>query len=270
MGRLSKGGVELRIGPDRGESSISTADATSVSVRGLDLAGELMGHVGFSAFYFILVAGRRPNDAEQKLLDAALIAIAEHGITPSVAAARMTLAAAPEALQGAVAAGILGCGSKVLGTASEAAQLLEGGVAAVDGDGGRLQEQARSEVARIRSERKLLPGFGHPLHRPADPRARRLFALAEELGTAGLHCQYAMAIEQAANEAFGRPMVLNVSCAIPAVLLDVGFPARAMRGIPILARTAGLLAHLVEEMERPAGFAMAGAAADSMTYVPND
>lgn len=236
----------------------------------MDLADQLMGHVGFSTFYFILVTGRHPNEAEQRLLDAALIAIAEHGMTPSVAAARMTLAAAPEALQGAVAAGILGCGSKVLGTASDAAQLLQAGVAAVDGDAARLPDQARAEVARLRSDRKLLPGFGHPLHREGDPRARRLFALAEELGTAGLHCTYAKALELAAGEIFGRPMVLNVSGAIPAVLLDVGFPAHAMRGIPILARTAGLLAHLVEEMDRPAGFALAGAAADSVVYVPGD
>jgi len=258
----------MRVGSSQAVSSISTADLTSVSVRGMDLADQLMGHVGFSAFYFILVTGRHPNEAEQTLLDAALIAIAEHGITPSVAAARMTLAAAPEAMQGAVAAGILGCGSKVLGTASEAAQLLQAGVAAVDGEVARLPDRARSEVIRLRSERRLLPGFGHPLHREGDPRARRLFALAEAQGTAGPHCAYARALEQAAGEIFGRPMVLNVSCAIPAVLLDVGFPARAMRGIPILARTAGLLAHLAEEMDRPAGFAMAGAAAEAVVYVP--
>lgn len=258
----------MRVGSGQGETSISTADLTSVSVRGMDLADQLMGRVGFSTFYFIMVTGRHPTDAEQALLDASLIAIAEHGITPSVAAARMTLAAAPEALQGAVAAGILGCGSKVLGTASDAAQLLQAGVATVDGDAARLPDQARSEVARLRAARRLLPGFGHPLHRDGDPRARRLFALADELGTAGLHGSYARALETAAGEEFGRPMVLNVSCAIPAVLLDVGFPAHAMRGIPILARTAGLLAHLVEEMDRPAGFAIAGAAAEAVTYVP--
>lgn len=258
----------MRVGSEQGESSISTADLTSVSVRGMDLADQLMGHVGFSTFYFIMVTGRHPIDAEQRLLDASLIAIAEHGITPSVAAARMTLAAAPEALQGAVAAGILGCGSKVLGTASDAARLLQAGVAAVDGDAARLPDQARSEVARLRSDRKLLPGFGHPLHREGDPRARRLFALAEQLGTARLHCTYARLLEQVASEVFARPMVLNVSCAIPAVLLDVGFPAHAMRGIPILARTAGLLAHLAEEIDRPAGFAMAGAAAGAVIYVP--
>jgi len=126
---------------------------------------------------------------------------------------------------------------------------------------------AAAEIARIRAARGLLPGFGHPLHRPVDPRAQRLFAHAAELGTAGAHCAYAQALEAAANEAFGRPMVLNVSCAIPAVLLDVGFSVRAMRGIPILARTAGLIAHLVEETEHPAGFAMAAAAAEAVEYV---
>lgn len=260
----------MRVGSGQAVTSISTADADSVTVRGRDLAGELIGQCGFSAFYFLLVTGRPPNDAELRLLDAALVAIAEHGMTPSVAAARMTLAAAPEALQGAVAAGIAGCGSKVLGTSSDAARLLQAGVVAVGGDAARLPEQAMSEVIRLRNERALLPGFGHPLHRRGDPRARRLLALAAELGTSGLHCAYAVALEQAAAEAYGRPMVLNVSCAIPAVLLDVGFPAHAMRGIPILARTAGLLAHLAEEMDRPAGFAMAGAAADAVVFVADD
>ncbi|TBN36353.1 citryl-CoA lyase [Paracoccus subflavus] len=260
----------MRVGKARAKSSISTADETSVTVRGLDLAKELMPQASFSEFYFVLVAGRKPSDIERRLLDATLISIAEHGMTPSVAAARMTLAAAPEALQGAVAAGILGCGSKVLGTASDAAVLLQDGVEASGGDPDQLAGQAAAAVGRIRAERRLLPGFGHPLHRQGDPRAQSLFALAQSLGTSGLHCRYALELERAANEAFGRPMVLNVSCAIPAVLLDVGFPARAMRGIPILARTAGLIAHLVEEMEHPAGFAMAGAAAEAVPYVPGD
>lgn len=260
----------MHIGSNPAVTSISTADAVSVTVRGLDLADQLIGHCGFSAFYFLLVTGRHPNDAEQRLLDATLVAIAEHGMTPSVLAARMTLAAAPEALQGAVAAGIVGCGSKILGTASEAAQFLQAGVAAVGGDPTRLPDQALSEINRLRSARMLLPGFGHPLHREGDPRARRLFALAEELGTAGLHCSYARALEQAAGEVFGRKMVLTVSCAIPAVLLDVGFPVQAMRGIPILARTAGLLAHLVEEMDKPAGFALAAAAAEAAVYVAGE
>ncbi|MDZ4065839.1 MAG: citryl-CoA lyase [Tabrizicola sp.] len=258
----------MRVGQATGKSSISTANETSVTVRGLDLANDLIPHVGFSEFYFLLVAGRKPSEIERRLLDATLIAIAEHGMTPSVAAARMTLAAAPEALQGAVAAGILGCGSKVLGTASEAAELLQKGVEASGGDADRLVEVATEAVGRIRAERRLLPGFGHPLHRQGDPRSRSLFDLAQSLGTSGLHCRYATELERAAGKAFGRPMVLNVSCAIPAVLLDVGFPARAMRGIPILARTAGLIAHLVEEMEHPAGFAMAGAAAEAVIYEP--
>lgn len=260
----------MRVGQAEGRSSISTSDEVSVTIRGFDLAEELMPRVGFSEFYFILVVGRAPTEVERRLLDAALISIAEHGLTPSVAAARMTLAGAPEALQGAVAAGILGCGSKVLGTASDAAALLQEGVAACDSDPARLAGLAQAAVDRIRSERRLLPGFGHPLHRQGDPRARALFALAQELGTYGLHCRYAHELEQAAHRSFGRPMVLNVSCAIPAVLLDVGFPARAMRGIPILARTAGLIAHLVEEMEHPAGFAMAGAAAEAVRFVPKD
>lgn len=256
----------MRIGRSSGTSAISNADAASVTIRGYDLTGELMGQIGFSEFFHLLLTGTRPSAVQRDMLDAVLIAIAEHGLTPSVQAARMTLAAAPEAMQGAVAAGIAGCGSTVLGTTEAAGAVLRAGVARMRDDGVDADEAARAEVAALRATGERVPGFGHPLHRPVDPRAARLFAMAEERGVAGDHVAMAHGLQRAAEAILDRPMVANVSLAIPAVMLDVDYPPTALSGLPILARTAGLIAHLAEERESPIGFHMSHAAAEAVRY----
>ena len=172
---------------------------------------------------------------------------------PTNVAARMTLAADPGSLQGAVAAGILGCGPVILGTAEACARLLE-----------RARERDPGELAReIRAAGGKLPGFGHPVHKPLDPRAERILELADERGVAGEHVALARAFRDAAAEAWGRPLTMNVSMPIAAVMLDLGFPAATVKAVPILARTASLLAHLAEEREQPLGFLMAGAAEEA-------
>ena len=248
-------------------SGISTADATSITVRGRDLA-ELIGTLSFTEYFVLLLTGRPPSADERFFLDATLVAIAEHGLTPNVQAARMTLAADPGVLQAAVAAGILGCGSVVLGTAELAGRML---AAAVDRmRAGNLDETAAARVLaeEHRAQRAPLPGFGHPLHKPLDPRAQRLLALADERGTAGPHVRMARAFDSIVAEVWGKPLTLNVSAAIPAVMLDVGFPLGALKGIPILARTAGLLAHLHEDATQPLGFYLADHAAEAVLYAP--
>lgn len=260
----------MRVGRSKGRSAISAADAETITIRGRDLVSELIGEVTFTGFFHLMLVGKTPNRAQQQMLDAVLIAIAEHGMTPSVAAGRMTLAAAPEAFQGAVAAGILGCGNTVLGTTEIAGRFLARGVDLAEGERDRMVEVARNEVARLREAGERLPGFGHPLHKPVDPRCERLLDLAQEIGAAGVHNAYARAVQVAANEAFGRQMVMNVSTAIPAVMLDLDFPLVALRGIPILARTAGVIAHLAEERDKPVGFHMAAAAAESVQYDPGE
>lgn len=246
-------------------TGICTLDETSVTVRGRQLI-DLIGTISFTEYFVLLLVGRLPTADERFFLDATLIAIAEHGMTPTVQAARMTIAADPASLQGAVAAGILGCGTVVLGTAEEAGRLLERGVRRTSAG-----EDARAvalELARELRERRLaLPGFGHPNHRPEDPRAQRLLALADERGTAGPYVAMARAFAGVVDEVWGRHLPLNVSGAIPAVMLDVGFPLDAMKGIPILARTAGILAHLHEDAEQRLGFYLAARAADAVTYV---
>jgi citrate synthase len=237
-------------------SRISQAHPDRVEIRGRDLTGDLMGRLTFTEHFHLLLTGREPTEEQRFFLDLLLVAIAEHGLMPTNVAARMTLAADPDALQGAVAAGILGCGPVILGTAEACARLLE-----------RARERDPAELAReIRAAGEKLPGFGHPVHKPLDPRAERILELADEHGVAGEHVALARAFRDAAAEAWGRPLTMNVAMPIAAVMLDLGFPAAAVNAVPILARTGGLLAHLAEERQAPLGFLMAAHAEEAVTY----
>ena len=247
-------------------TAISTATPDSITVRNLDLCRDLIGRVSLTELFALLVTGSRPTELQRLFLDAALVAIAEHGLVPSVQAARMTLAAAPEAWQGAVSAGLLGCGSVVLGSSEEAGRLFDAVRSKVGADG-TLEEIVEREVAALRARRAPLPGFGHPLHQHEDPRATRLLALADEHGTAGVNVQILRAIAAVVPKVYGRALPVNVSGAIPAVLLDVGFPLQALKGVPIVARAVSLIGHLLEESIDPIGFALAHAGESAIEYV---
>lgn len=257
---------QVKIGSQTQRSSaISASNAGTILVRGLDLAGQLMGQVSFTDHFWLLLTGGRPSAAQRRILDATLVAIAEHGLVPSVQASRMTLAAAPEALQGAVAAGILGCGSVVLGSSEVAGRFLSE-VHERRGAAGSPEDSIAAVIGEYRAQRRAIPGYGHPLHTGADPRAQRLLQIAADCGCAGAFCALARQVEQALPKYLGKSLPLNVSGAIPAVLLDAGFPLLALKGVPILARTAGLIAHLLEEQLRPIGFVMSHAAAAAIDY----
>jgi citrate synthase len=219
-----------------------------VDVRGRDLTRDVMGRLTFTEYFHLLLTGREPTDDERFFLDLLLVAIAEHGLMPSNVAARMTLAADPESLHGAVAAGILGAGPVILGTSAECARLLEAG-----GDPKQI-------VAEFRESGRKLPGFGHAVHKPVDPRAERILELADERGVSGRHVALARALRSEVA------LTMNVAMPIAAVMLDLGFPSSAVKSVPILARTASLLAHLAEERERPIGFLLARAAEDAADY----
>ena len=250
-------------------SHISQAQPDSVEVRGRDLTGDLMGRLSFTEYFHLLLTGREPTDDQRFFLDVLLVAIAEHGMMPTNVAARMTLAADPGSLQGAVAAGILGCGTVVLGAAEACARLLAEGQARVAA--GEAPEPVADDLAQaVRAAGGRLPGFGHPVHRPLDPRAERILALADERGASGPHVRLARCLRDAAARAWGRPLTMNVSMPIAAVMLDLGFPAATVKAVPILARTAGLLAHLAEEQEQPVGFLMAARAEEAIEYERGD
>lgn len=246
-------------------TAIATADEDTIVVRGKDLCKDLIGKLSFSDYFYLLLTGRRPTPEALAVLDATLVAIAEHGLVPSVQASRMTFAAAPDALQGAVAAGILGSGPVILG-ASETAGGLFNEVEAQMQRGLPLDEAGRAVVRAWREQKRAIAGYGHPLHKRRDPRVDRLFEVAREQGTDLRYVDIAEAVERAIPQVLGRELKLNVSAAIPAVLLGIGFPMQALRGVPILARTAGLIAHLQEEIESPIGFALAYQATRDAEY----
>lgn len=248
------------------ESAICTSDDETIVVRGKDLCRELIGRVNFVDYFFLLVTGRQPDAAASKVLDATLVAITEHGLVPSVQASRMTLAAAPDALQGAVAAGILGCGSVILGASETAGRLFVRIDALAREQGLALDAAAEQIVLELRAAGQAVPGYGHPLHKARDPRVARLFEVATEAGTPGRFVAIAEAVERVLPAITKRDLRLNVSAAIPAVLLDVGFPVGGLRGVPILARTAGLIGHLVEELAHPIGFALSYQATREQRY----
>jgi citrate synthase len=233
-----------------------------VEVRGRDLTRDLMGRVSFTEYFHLLLTGHEPSEDQRFFLDLLLVAIAEHGMMPTNVAARMTLAADPGSLQGAVAAGILGCGPVILGTAESCARLLERGVAA----GGDPMAVARDVAREVHAAGDRLPGFGHPVHRPLDPRAERILELADEHGVSGSHVRLARLLRDAVAQTWGKPLTMNVSMPIAAVMLDLGFPSATVKAVPILARTAGLLAHLAEEQEHPLGLLMAGRAEEAIEY----
>jgi len=248
-------------------SRISQAYPDRVEVRGRDLTGELMGRLSFTEYFHLLLTGREPTSEQRYFLDLLLVAIAEHGMMPTNVAARMTLAADPDSLQGAVAAGILGAGPVLLGTSEACARLLEEAQAKVEA--GAEPAAVAAEIAlATREAGGRLPGFGHPVHRPTDPRAELILELADERGVSGPHVALARCFRDAVAEAWGKPLTLNISMPMAAVLLDLGFPPSVVKGIPILARTAGLLAHLAEEREEPIGFLMAASAEEAVDYSP--
>jgi citrate synthase len=238
---------------DGAVSHISQAYPDRVEVRGRDLTAELMGSVSFTEYFHLLLTGAEPTEEQRFFLDLLLVAIAEHGMMPTNVAARMTLAADPGSLQGAVAAGILGCGPVILGTSEECARLL-------------TTHDPVAEVRAIRERGGRVPGFGHPVHKPLDPRAERILELAGERGVSGKHVALASEVRDAVTGAYGKPLTMNVAMPIAAVMLDLGFPASAVKAVPILARTASLLAHLAEEREQPLGFHMASAAEHAIRY----
>jgi citrate synthase len=250
-------------------SRISQAYPDRVEVRGHDLTGELMGEVTFTEYFHLLLTGRDATEEQRFFLDLLLVAIAEHGMMPTNIAARMTLAADPESLQGAVAAGILGAGPVVLGTSHECARLLHSAQKKVE-EGAEPAAVAGELVREIRAAGGKVPGFGHPVHRPLDPRAERILELADVRAVSGPHIALAREFRDAVAEARGERLTMNVAMPIAAVMLDLGYSPDIVKAVPILARTAGLLAHLAEELQQPLGFFLAGKAEEAVEYEPPD
>ena len=247
-------------------SAIEKSDASSITIRGKDLCNELMGNVSISEFFFFHLTGKEPTKNQAFFIDLLIVALAEHGLVPSVQAARMTLAAAPEALQAAVAAGILGVGSVILGSAEQVADMLDQTPQIAEEKKVSLEDAALDLVNQFKDSGKFIPGFGHPIHHPVDPRAQRVLELADSRKASGKYVNLLKKFPPIIEEVWEKPLPMNLTGPMAAVLLDLDVPKGAVRGIPILSRTLGLIGHLNEEKERPIGFMMSHFGSDPIEY----
>nr|ART40300.1 K325 [uncultured bacterium] len=214
---------------------------------------------------FFQIMGHMPTPAEVRIVDAVLVTLMEHGITPSAIATRLTLMSAPESLQGAVAAGLLGVGGQFLGTMQGAAELIAEMMAADDGVPAAAERIAR----RHRASKTALPGFGHNLHRPDDPRTPKILAIAQGAGVPGKHIAALLALGEAVDRVYERHITINATGAIAAVLSEIGIPVEVMRGFAVITRAAGLVGHIKEELENPASRGLWDAGTHAVEYSGN-
>jgi citrate synthase len=234
--------------PDTQTTSIATSTTEDVIVRDKRLCDDLIGKLTFTEMIFFQMLGRTPTPAEAAVVDACLVSLMEHGLTPSALATRLTYTSAPEAMQAAVAAGLLGVGSLFVGTMDGCARLLQ---RLVEVDEQLLADEARRIAQEHRESRSPLPGFGHPIHRPDDPRALLLLELAREHGIAGRHVAAIEELSAAVDAVYERHITINVTGAIAAALADCGVPYEIMRGFALITRCAGLVGHVHEEQHKP-------------------
>jgi citrate synthase len=242
-------------------TSICHYNETHIFVRGQDLCQDLIGKISVSDYLYLLIVGRRPSDAERAIVEAAIVTLAEHGMTPSAIASRLTLMGAPESLQGALAAGLLGVGDQFVGTVASVAPLLEEIVASSD-----PEEAAEAIVARHRKAKSLVPGFGQPHHKPDDPRSPALFAVGEKAGVKGDYIHALKTLGRAVDGAFGRHYTINAPAAISSLFLEIGIPVAQMRGFILISRCIGLVAHLAEELANPIGRALWDTSAHAVQF----
>jgi citrate synthase len=236
-------------------TSLGTSTPERIVLLGHDLTADLMGKVGFGELAFWLVAMRRPTAGEVRVFESVLVALADHGFTPTAIAARLTYLSAPDSLQGALASGLLGGGSRFLGVTEDCGRYLHDVLERHDSDlpttDEGWDEVALAAVIETRAQKRFVPGLGHPVHKQVDPRTRALIAIAEEEGLCGAHLQLLQAIGRTHEQVLGRRLPLNGAGVCGAALADLGLPVEMLRGFALLARTAGLLGQLAEERRRP-------------------
>jgi len=260
--------------PPHFPTSLGTSDADTITLLGQNLATDLMGKVGFSELALWLVTQQRPTPAQVRVFETVLVALADHGFTPTAIAARLTYLSAPDSLQGALAAGLLGGGSRFLGVTEDAGRFLANALAGAgqplpgDGDEAGWDALALAAVRRAREDGRFIPGLGHPVHKVTDPRTPALFRIAAEEGTFGPHLCLFAAIGRVHPQVLGRTLPLNGAGTCGAALADLGLPPDLLRGFALLARAAGLLGQLAEERRRPLGMDMYLTVDRNAVYVP--
>jgi citrate synthase len=238
-------------------TSLGTSTPDRIGLLGKDLTADLMGKVGFGELAFWLVAMRRPTAGEVRVFEAVLVALADHGFTPTAIAARLTYLSAPDSVQGALAAGLLGGGSRFLGVTEDTGRFLHDVLVLADGrlpaDEAGWDALALTTVRDQRSAGRFVPGLGHHVHKNGDPRTPRLIQIACEEGLFGPHLALFAAIGRVHPQVLNRTLPLNGAGVCGAALADLGLPLELLRAFALLARTAGLIGQLAEELRHPVG-----------------
>lgn len=235
-------------------TSLGTSEGTKITLLGQDLAGDLMGNVSFGELAYWLLTLERPTPQQSRLFEAVLLGLADHGFTPTAIAARLTFLSAPDAIQGALAAGLLGGGSRFLGVTEDTGRFLGEILADLEQlptDEAGWDAVAADAVRRRKEAGRFVPGLGHPVHKEGDPRTPRLIQIAHEEGLYGPHLALFEAIGRTHATVLGRRLPLNGAGVSGAALADLGIPQALLRGTVLLARCAGLLGHIAEEIRRP-------------------
>jgi citrate synthase len=236
------------------ETALGASSRETITLLGQDLARDVMGNVGFGELSFWLATQRRPTPGETRVFEAVLAALADHGFTPTAIVTRLTWLSAPDSVQGALAAGLLGGGSRFLGVTEDAGQFLHAvldGLDALPDDEAGWDAVALDVVRRQREAGRFVPGLGHHVHKDGDPRTPRLFQIAREEGQFGPHLALFEAIGRVHPEVLGKTLPLNGAGVCGAALADLGLPLELLRGFALLARTAGLVGQLAEELRHP-------------------
>jgi citrate synthase len=235
-------------------TALGAASREKITLLGQDLAADVMGQVGFGELAFWLATQRRPSKGETRVFEAVLAALADHGFTPTAIVTRLTYLSAPDSVQGALAAGLLGGGSRFLGVTEDCGRFLHERLPAqLPTDDAGWDEIALQVVRQQREAKKFVPGLGHHVHKDGDPRTRRLYAIAREEGLVGPHLELFAAIGRVHPQVLGRTLPLNGAGVCGAALADLGLPLELLRGFALLARTAGLIGQLAEELRHPVG-----------------
>jgi citrate synthase len=232
------------------KSDLGWSSPDRIVVRGMDLANDLIGKVSLGDMAFLELKGRLPTQQESAVFNAITVTLVEHGVTPSALAARLTYLGAPESVQAAVAAGLLGMGDRFGGSTEEAARTLQETLEA-SGPEADLRELARRVVAEHRAAKRLIAGLGHPTHKPVDPRTPRLFEVAAANGLSGRFVELVQLISEEATAASGKDLPVNATGAIAALASELGISWRVCRGLAVMARAIGLVAHIQEEIAEP-------------------
>ena len=248
-------------------SSMGRAELDRIFVRGYDLNQELLGKITFAQMVYLMIVGRMPTVDEGRMVDAMLIVLVDHGMTTGAAAARMTFHSAPEAIQGAVAAAILGAGSVHLGSSEHCAKMLNDALPAESKETD-LDAIASKTVEKRLANGQLIPGIGHGIHTQGDPRADRLFEVARETKVYGRYCELLKKIGRVADQKVGKHLPVNVTGAIGAISLDMGVHWQMSKSFAILGRALGGLAHVGEEIRRPIARGISNLIRDNLQYEP--